>query len=92
MESSGWLPIETAPKDERSTILLGHFDGYEAAGDAYEVTAGFWGQLDGHAEDADAPHAWCDWTRGLDEDDFWTEVEKPTHWMPLPPPPHERIG
>jgi Protein of unknown function (DUF551) len=90
-ERSPWMPIETAPKvdyphkNHMVLLLEGDPDDYH-----YSVHVGFWGDVDGHfnADEGDVPHlGWMDWGKGLTEDDFWTEVLSPTHWMPLPAPP-----
>lgn len=87
--ASAWFPIETAPKGyplSTPMILLlefTHTEDYDSS-----IYVGFWSTLDAHGEDP--KEGWCDWGAGLDENDYWTEVRHPTHWMPLPPAPPVR--
>lgn len=74
---SYWRPIETAPKDGTWVLLFSKVD-----------DCGF----DWYAE-------WCPSIRtGRYYEDHWFYCEeysigeKPTHWMPLPPPPGHHYG
>ncbi len=93
-----WKPIETAPKDGSEFIALigglpykarydeiGRFIWYmhinRATGGSYLVH-----KIDGKrlleeikAKEYDYQPSGCFWKRGMED--------KPTHWMPLPPPP-----
>jgi hypothetical protein len=70
--ASEWKPIETAPKD--GTWFLG-----------WRPTTIKQDQLD--------TYQWCEkplgdppfWINAADSNDWY---EQPTHWMPLPEPPH----
>lgn len=66
--TTGWRPIETAPRDGTDVMLYANHDCYIAA----------WYD--------DAWHA--DFTV-LAKMPFEQEAGEPTHWMPLPEPPHE---
>lgn len=76
-QSTGWQPIETAPKEPTNILgegprilLCGGFlngDGTPA------VRTGHW--------KAARTNFWCDTALGRCAD-------APTHWMPLPEPPH----
>ena len=84
-EPSGWMPIETAPKNDR-TLLLGRFNSHGK----WRTMRGQWmseNYIAEHWEDPD----------GVEPGWFETAVEpddppncwpiNPTHWMPLPPSP-----
>lgn len=66
-----WQPIETAPKDG-TTILLVRFYGAQVCGETDHWTVDVYGD--------DRPRDWCD-TGGRPPEYAWT------HWLPLPPPP-----
>lgn len=74
-KSSGWQPIETAPKDGTRVDLYG-----SRSGKPRRFTNAWWaedcwgGQLLG-------THSWC-----FDQRDVYGKFEF-THWMPLPAPP-----
>ena len=73
-----WQPIEMAPKDGAEIIMSNGKD----------VSAGSWfNGSDGTCDRDGAPNCdeqdagWMDWSGGM--------LPEPTHWMPLPPPPHQ---
>jgi hypothetical protein len=79
-----WMPIETAPKLKDAQILLTNGE---------TVAQGWWfdepgyirerRDLDGRyidQDESDGFTGWMDCEGGMQPD--------PTHWMPLPPPPH----
>lgn len=69
-ETTGWQPIETAPKDG-TWVMLGR------AGRMPEV--GSW----------ENGSPWLDgWFCGGERSDSYGPDFDPTHWMPLPEPPH----
>lgn len=80
-----WKPIETAPKDNETEIIL-------ARGN--RVTAGCWMEWE---ERCSEYHASTGVYLGeslqgggamwMSQDGGFTEEEPPTHWMPLPAPP-----
>ena len=77
-EPSGWMPIETAPKDG-TLIVLGSRNG---------VWIGKYLPLYGSGYRPDNP-----WSSMLLNHDHMAErYTWPTHWMPLPPPPTTSAG
>lgn len=82
-----WLPIESAPRDGTDILIAG---GTYSAYDHNDLPAGrmvsiaYWDKSMGghwHGDEANAHDEW--------------HVHKPTHWMPLPPPPtdeHDGLG
>lgn len=83
-----WQPIKTAPKD--GSFVLLHIPG--GALETGPVTIGSYWRMDERGEDGRFkrgvfwPADWRGWL-GMDADTTpsWCE---PTHWMPLPKPPH----
>lgn len=76
-ESDGWLPIETAPKEQE--LLVGRY----VNGEWRVCQSGYY--FDSGNEMEGEPSCWywhCDWDNGGVTDD-----EGPTHWMLLPPAP-----
>lgn len=76
----GWRPIETAPKDGTSVLLLGW------PGQEHGVCVGYW---EPHFD-------YNEWTQESTDSSCWTyddydqdpiEDWQPTHWMPLPAKP-----
>lgn len=73
-KDAGWQPIETAPRDGTRVLC---------------VWACAWGEM--------VYEGWCQ-SAGTARDggDFWRSHSlvpvsgRPTHWMPLPPPPQEK--
>ena len=68
---SEWMPIETAPKGEFDTIIMGFVP--DETGFAPDPREGWWS-----AE----TRGWR-----LTSDPTWRSNPQPTHWMPLPAPP-----
>jgi len=87
-----WLPIETAPKDGTpfQARIPGHGDDnvifwLEGLVDSDDASCGGWAFSH---EEQEPPSCWTDgicWDVNEDE----LPSVKPTHWMPLPPPPEE---
>ena len=78
-QSSGWQPIETAPKDGTRLIVFAHQYGTDYFGYCYfeKFSDGSSGWLGGSFDTL--PHG------------SWTADLRPTHWlMPLPAPPAPR--
>lgn len=79
----GWRPIESAPRDAY-VLLWGILDPHPDQRELYanldrpQRAGGYWCDIDG---------AWC--VSGSTWVGPWI---KPTHWMPLPPPPSGEIG
>lgn len=72
-----WMPIESAPKDGRMPILLGH--------PRYDPVVGWWLASENR-------WALASYTNGQYMGHFAgmrSEIFRPTHWMPLPPPSSE---
>jgi len=68
-----WQPIETAPKDGTTLLLLyPHPDGYEYS----EVAFGSWEFIEPSEWDSEPVFGWKT-PSGIDDD--------PSFWMPLPP-------
>jgi hypothetical protein len=66
-----WLPIETAPKDGTSILIVNN-----RVRPAMMAVV-YW--------DEDARHV--DWRWAVDDADVGYHRDYPTHWMPLPDPP-----
>lgn len=78
IETGGWLPIETAPKDGTRIILRCPNIG---------AVEGWWDCVDGGGFEEGPPIFW--WTTENDLIIFGDgSYDDPTHWMPLPPPPN----
>jgi len=78
LETGGWLPIETAPKDGTRIILRCPNIG---------AVEGWWDCVDGGGFEEGPPIFW--WTTENDLIIFGDgSYDDPTHWMPLPPPPN----
>lgn len=78
IETGGWLPIETAPKDGTRIILRCPNIG---------AIEGWWDCVDGGGFEEGPPIFW--WTTENDLIIFGDgSYDDPTHWMPLPPPPN----
>ena len=92
-----WQPIETAPKDGTHILLYTPAYDYQGARCDVRITYGYW-DVPKHGEqigdcggacrcpeydDASEPYWYSD-------DGGFLEELPPTHWMPLPPPPHQR--
>ena len=78
-----WQPIETAPKDGETIILVcsvNHQEAYDST-----VATAIWGEryADGDLENC----MWINWNEGKNSIDDYTECDNLTHWMPLPKPP-----
>ena len=80
---SGWMPIETAPRDGRF-LLLHVPDGLESG----TVTVGAYYRCEDRADNGRFKKGNWDGWLGMDADvqSSWCE---PTHWMPLPIPPDD---
>lgn len=72
---SEWQPIETAPKDGTRIML----------GDRFGAWIGQYREIYQSGFKPDNP--WQ--SMMLNHDHMKYKVLKPTHWMPLPPPPKE---
>ncbi len=83
METRGWMPIETAPRDGRF-ILLHVPDGLESG----TVTIGAYYRCADRAENGRFKKGNWDGWLGMDADvqSSWCE---PTHWQSLPTPPED---
>jgi hypothetical protein len=68
-----WQPIETAPKDGRGILLFA--DG--------EVWLGRWGYSEPSGSYAEEK----EWVTPSEGPGYNSQIENPTHWMPLPTPP-----
>lgn len=77
-----WQPIETAPRDESWILLTGGKIDYGWDGDEPPtmVVGQSTGDRNGMQVESHWQFAWYD-------SGYYGEYEKPTHWMPLPPPP-----
>lgn len=70
-----WRPIETAPKDGAAVLLYYGDDYYVMEGKCFPVKSSFQGRASSYK-----------WVSAVDMGDL-----EPTHWMPLPNPPEERL-
>lgn len=70
--SDAWLPIETAPRDG-TVVIVGKASGYRIAW----ASSAYW-----FDRGSDERGRYAGWTDGFDT------LAAPTHWMPMPPPPH----
>ena len=94
--SSGWLPIETAPKDGTQILLGFAGDGEERAS---AVAQGHWQKGWGDAPDDmgfDDGFVAFDFEtfrpgRSFGAESYRHSGSQPTHWMHLPPPPTEKL-
>jgi len=66
-----WMPIKAAPRD--GALILAW------AGDPFTPSFYYYGVAQWANADPDFPDSVNDW--------FWPYAIRPTHWMPLPPPP-----
>ena len=85
-EPSGWMPIETAPKDGR-VLWLGY---YNAHGN-WRTLRGEWISADQIAEccEEEAEPGWYETAvEAEDPPNAW--ATSPTHWRPLPKPPTDK--
>lgn len=84
---SDWQPIETAPKD--GTEILAYRQDCDVFIARYTSADAFLGgnELEGMDEADIFAEGWfcADFVRGSRLDG----AEMPTHWMPLPEPPHD---
>jgi hypothetical protein len=73
----GWKPIETAPKDDTRVLILDHGIQFIAK----------WSNEADHGHALVAPG----WQIHYCHEDLWycTATATPTHWQPLPEPPHD---
>lgn len=78
MDTNGWRPIETAPKDG-TDILLAEIQKVDGKWHYGEIDVGCW-MREPMSRDEYGRDYW-----------FWASnygrVEEPTHWQPLPEPP-----
>ena len=87
-DKSGWLPIETAPKDETRVLI---------AGPGLDVTVGWYTQAEPDGPQSMgtdvgwwSENGWSHPGRSFGNPDSRFEAElQPTHWQPLPPPPED---
>jgi hypothetical protein len=96
-EVIAWQPIETAPKDG-TEVLLGRLavdsDDWDAS------TLGWWIEAEEDGPDSMGHNAgFVDYafstfhpSRDFGSESHRYEALKPTHWMPLPPPPDDRTN
>jgi hypothetical protein len=75
-----WQPIETAPKDGRRCLI--YVPRQPTASDPSEFTV-YVASYVGGRESGDV---WFTMLRGK-KATHGEDIYKPTHWMPLPPPP-----
>ena len=83
--STGWQPIETAPRDGTWILLWDDHLGLAVSGCWYDYPG------INTPDDYEAP--WSFWTADNDLISFWVggdDYYSPTHWMPLPPAPTQR--
>ena len=73
-----WQPIETAPKD--GTQLLTYWPGNEPHEGV--VCTGRWDDYD---------ERWDFDAEGWSDEDY-AEIPQPTHWMPMPLPPEDKLS
>lgn len=80
---SNWRPIETAPKDGTWVLLFGGRISYGWDGDEPPavVSAQWTGYLNGSIAEPRWQFAWYD-------GGYYGTYDGPTHWMPMPEPPH----
>ncbi len=89
-EASTWQPIESAPKDGTSVLLL--IDPQDSAhslhDDSFVVSIGSYG-VEGGAE---VDPTWCFAGWSWSHDEYVRGKGTPTHWMPLPGPPRAALS
>jgi hypothetical protein len=86
--AEAWLPIETAPKDEDTHILLA---------DAEFVGEGFWqpasedgvDEMGSDAGFVDMHYSYFSPSRSFGAEKYRSVGTQPTHWMPLPAAPKD---
>ncbi len=80
--NGGWQPIATAPKDD--TVLV------------WGPTAGEISGIEGYSSmnlarwEGRGDYPEFDWV--CEGGDYYTVWVRPTHWMPIPPPPAVEVG
>lgn len=79
MVMSEWRPIETAPKAGETILLF--------FPETDTVIDGHWGHTVMMPEE-DNPEHW-EWDTLLHWSGMRDEMGEPSHWMPLPTPPHK---
>lgn len=72
---TGWLPIETAPKDGTRVLVYATLRGASLSGRDWKKDLGKWVVIAAWEEEY---NVWWDGSQCTLE---------PTHWMPLPAPP-----
>lgn len=83
LKADGWQPIETAPKD--GTVVLLYWRAEHGPDTVDYFASGEYTRF------GDGSGGWCGESFHASVDGYWTRLlaERPTHWMPLPPPPDE---
>ncbi len=89
-EAATWQPIESAPKDGTSVLLL--IDPQDSAhslhDDSFVVSIGSYG-VEGGAE---VDPTWCFAGWSWSHDEYVRGKGTPTHWQPLPEPPRAALS
>ena len=80
-----WLPIETAPKDGTTVLLLVADGEHNLQDEDPGITIGSFGVEGGPEEDPTWHFAGWSWY----QDYYCRGTGTPTHWQPLPAPPQE---
>jgi hypothetical protein len=89
-KTTGWQPIATAPRDGTWLLIAGGEPGYgwDESEFVPPAVVACWGAEeqvainDEHSPGADA------WRFAVYDSGYYGLWENPTHWMPLPEPPH----
>lgn len=86
VEALQWQPIETAPHNERVLVFYTYTNGV-----GRRIIATYYRAETLESEYEESGYAEPGWyEESYAADTIYPIEQEPTHWMPLPPPPHDR--
>lgn len=87
-----WKPIETAPRDGTDILIYVNIASVPVVHIAWYRSKTEWeqsGQYTGGWDSLEEWEGWWSYIRTSGSQDKLEGFEAPTHWMPLPEPPHD---